>query len=157
MGGYTNLTRERRYQIQALLKADQNQTKIATVPEVDKTTISREIRRNRGHRGYRPQQAQLSGASSPSDVLVSPKLCGSRSTRCSDRPGVPNRSARAYSRNRARRSGLSGSTSISMRINGRVGICTAHCAARRSDGNAMARIGDGDGSRIMSRSMSDGR
>ena len=57
MSVYTQLTREQRYQIQALLKTDQNQTQIATVVGVHKTTISRELRRNCGLRGYRPHQA----------------------------------------------------------------------------------------------------
>ena len=57
MRGYTQLSREQRYQIQALLKTERNQTQIATILGVHKTTISRELRRNRGHRGYRPHQA----------------------------------------------------------------------------------------------------
>jgi len=57
MRGYTQLTREQRYQIHALLQTGQLQTQIATVLGVHKATISREIRRNRGHRGYRPRQA----------------------------------------------------------------------------------------------------
>ena len=54
---YTQLTQEQRYQISALLKTEHSQIKIATVVGVDKSTISREVRRNRGERGYRPQQA----------------------------------------------------------------------------------------------------
>lgn len=57
MSGYTQLTHEQRYQIQALLKTGQNQAQIATVLDVHKTTISRELRRNRKLRGYRPPQA----------------------------------------------------------------------------------------------------
>ncbi len=57
MSGYTQLTREQRYQIQALLKTAQNQSQIARVVGVHKTTISRELRRNCGLRGYRPHQA----------------------------------------------------------------------------------------------------
>ena len=57
MRGYTQLTREQRYQIYALLKTTQNQTQIAAVLGVHPATISRELRRNRGCRGYRPQQA----------------------------------------------------------------------------------------------------
>jgi IS30 family transposase len=57
MSGYTQLTHEQRYQFQALLKMDQNQTQMATVVGVHKATISRELRRNRGLRGYRPHQA----------------------------------------------------------------------------------------------------
>ena len=57
MKGYTQLTREQRYQIQALLKTNQTQSQIAIVVRVHKATISRELRRNRGGRGYRPHQA----------------------------------------------------------------------------------------------------
>lgn len=54
---YTQLTHEQRYQIKALLKTGHNQKKIAEAVEVHPSTISRELRRNRGQRGYRPQQA----------------------------------------------------------------------------------------------------
>jgi IS30 family transposase len=57
MSTRTQLTQEQRYQIAALLKAGHNQTEIADVLEVHKSTISRELCRNRGLRGYRPQQA----------------------------------------------------------------------------------------------------
>lgn len=55
---YTQLTREQRYQIYALLKAGHNQTQIAAVVACHKSTISRELQRNRGYKGYRPLQAQ---------------------------------------------------------------------------------------------------
>lgn len=55
---YKQLTQEERYQIQALLKAEHNQTEIAMILGRHKSTISREIRRNTGLRGYRPKQAQ---------------------------------------------------------------------------------------------------
>lgn len=58
MSNYTQLTREQRYQIYALMKAGICQTEIAKVVGVHKSTISRERRRNRGLRGYRPKQAQ---------------------------------------------------------------------------------------------------
>lgn len=57
MRNYTQLTKEQRYQISALLKTGQSQTKIARVIGVDKSTISRELKRNKGRRGYRPKQA----------------------------------------------------------------------------------------------------
>ena len=38
-------------------KAGHNQTMIANILTVYKSTISRELRRNRGLRGYRPKQA----------------------------------------------------------------------------------------------------
>jgi len=57
MGNYTQLTQEQRYQISALLKMDHTQIEIAKVIGVHKSTVSRELRRNRGLRGYRPKQA----------------------------------------------------------------------------------------------------
>jgi IS30 family transposase len=41
-----------------MLKIGQNQTEIAETIGKHKSTISREVRRNRGQRGYRPKQAQ---------------------------------------------------------------------------------------------------
>jgi len=55
---YTQLTREQRYQIYALKKIGHTQTEIANCLGVNKSTISREFRRNSGQRGYRPKQAQ---------------------------------------------------------------------------------------------------
>jgi len=55
---YTQLTHEERYQIAALLKAEHKQTEIAMILNRHKSTISREIHRNTGLRGYRPGQAQ---------------------------------------------------------------------------------------------------
>ena len=54
---YTHLTREERYQIYALKKAGHKQSEIAELLERSKSTISRELARNRGGRGYRPKQA----------------------------------------------------------------------------------------------------
>lgn len=54
---YNQLTQEQRYQIYALLKMGHNQTEIATVISIHKSTVSRELRRNNGLRGYRPKQA----------------------------------------------------------------------------------------------------
>ena len=58
MKGYTQLTREQRYQIYAYGKAGLNQSETAAQLEVHKSTISRELARNRGRRSYRPKQAQ---------------------------------------------------------------------------------------------------
>ena len=54
---YTHLTRDERYQIAILAKANFNQSEIAKMMDRDKSSISRELRRNRGLRGYRPKQA----------------------------------------------------------------------------------------------------
>ena len=57
MSTYAQLTREQRYQIKALLDTDHNQREIADVLGVHKSSIQRELKRNRGKRGYRPKQA----------------------------------------------------------------------------------------------------
>lgn len=57
MKSYTQLTQEQRYQIHAFLKSGLNQSVIATELGVHKSTICRELQRNTGQRGYRPQQA----------------------------------------------------------------------------------------------------
>lgn len=54
---YTQLTREQRYQIKALMKEGHNQTQIAANVGCHKSTISRELRRNCGLTGYWPHQA----------------------------------------------------------------------------------------------------
>jgi IS30 family transposase len=54
---YTQLTQEQRYQIHSLLKMEHNQVEIAECLGVHKSTIGRELCRNKGLRGYRPKQA----------------------------------------------------------------------------------------------------
>lgn len=58
MKQYKQLTSEQRYQIYGLKQAGLDQTCIAQQIGVDKSTISREFRRNQGQRGWRPKQAQ---------------------------------------------------------------------------------------------------
>src|SRR5215210_9409327 len=55
---YRQLTPEQRYQIYACVKANWSQLAIAAEVGVHPSTISRELSRNRGGRGYRPKQAQ---------------------------------------------------------------------------------------------------
>jgi IS30 family transposase len=55
---YQQLTREQRYQIYALKKANHSQPEMASIIGCHKSTISRELSRNGGRRGYRPKQAQ---------------------------------------------------------------------------------------------------
>ncbi len=59
MKRYTQLNQEQRYQISGLRKSGWNQTQIAEEIGMHKSTISREFRRNKGLRGWRPKQAQL--------------------------------------------------------------------------------------------------
>jgi len=54
---YQQLTQEEQYQIFALLKARHTQSEIAMILDRHKSTVSREIQRNAGLRGYRPKQA----------------------------------------------------------------------------------------------------
>lgn len=54
---YTHLTQEERYQIYALKRAGHGQSEIAGILNRSPSTISRELRRNGGERGYRPKQA----------------------------------------------------------------------------------------------------
>lgn len=54
---YKQLTQEQRYQIYALKQAEQQSKRIAEIVGVHASTISRELKRNRGKKGYRPKQA----------------------------------------------------------------------------------------------------
>ncbi|MCL6106853.1 MAG: IS30 family transposase [Actinobacteria bacterium] len=58
MGCYAQLTPDERYQIRGLLKAGYSLSELAMEMGRHKSTISREIGRNSGQRGYRPAQAQ---------------------------------------------------------------------------------------------------
>jgi len=58
MRTYNQLTQEQRYQISALRKTRHALAEIASVIGVHKSSVSRELKRNQGKRGYRPQQAQ---------------------------------------------------------------------------------------------------
>lgn len=55
---YNQLTENERYQIYSLIKAGHSQVDIAELLGRHPSTISRELRRNTGLRGYRPGQAQ---------------------------------------------------------------------------------------------------
>lgn len=55
---YTHITEEERYQIYELRIEGKTLGAIGEALGRDKSTISRELRRNRGKRGYRPKQAQ---------------------------------------------------------------------------------------------------
>ncbi len=57
MKHYSQLTLEQRYIIYSMLKIGLTQLKIAEVIGIHKSTVSRELKRKRGGRGYRPKQA----------------------------------------------------------------------------------------------------
>lgn len=54
---YKQLTENERYQISSLMKAGNTQKQIACILGRSPSTISREVNRNRGQKGYRPKQA----------------------------------------------------------------------------------------------------
>ena len=56
---YKHLTEEERYQIDDLRREGFNQAEIAEKMGRSPSTLSRELRRNHGERGWRPRQAQL--------------------------------------------------------------------------------------------------
>ena len=57
MKGYSQLTLPQRYEISALDKAGHGPSAIAAVVGVHRTTISRELKRNKSPNGYFPQAA----------------------------------------------------------------------------------------------------
>ena len=59
MKKYSRLTEVQRHQIEALKKAKKAQKEIAILLGVSASTISRELKRNTGQRGYRPKQAHI--------------------------------------------------------------------------------------------------
>lgn len=58
MGAYRRVTAEDRFQLKTYLSAGLNQSEIAVKLGFNKSTISRELSRNTGGRGYRIKQAQ---------------------------------------------------------------------------------------------------
>ena len=59
MRNYKQLSQAQRYQIEILNKAGKNQKEIAALLGVSPATICRELKRNKGKKGYRPRQAQI--------------------------------------------------------------------------------------------------
>jgi IS30 family transposase len=59
MSHYKQLNQAQRYQIEILKKAGKNQKEIAELLCVSESTISRELKRNQGKKGYRQKQAQI--------------------------------------------------------------------------------------------------
>jgi IS30 family transposase len=57
MRSYSQLTEEQRYQIYEARTLGLSQTEIAESLGIHKSTVSRELKRNSGLRGYRPRQA----------------------------------------------------------------------------------------------------
>ena len=80
MKKYRQLTEAQRYQIEALKKAKKSQKEIAMIIEVSESTISRELRRNRGLRGYRPKQAHIKASNRRTGAFKTIKMTIERVT-----------------------------------------------------------------------------
>ena len=129
----TPLTQEQRYQIDAYRKAGLNQTETAEKLRVDKSTITREIRRNRGWRGDRAPPAQ--------------KRCLARRAEShGSRIGVSDgqRVETLIRQKASGRSATSGSISISSGTGKPGGPCTGRCAVSDNGASAMAGRSGGD-------------
>jgi IS30 family transposase len=74
MRTYKQLTYEQRCQIEALKKSGMSQQSIADFVGTTQSTISRELRRNRGQRGYRHKQAQRLAMERQSGAAKSVKM-----------------------------------------------------------------------------------
>jgi IS30 family transposase len=59
MRNYNQRNQAQRYPIEILKKAGKSQKEIAELLGVSPATISRELKRNKGQKGYRPKQAQI--------------------------------------------------------------------------------------------------
>lgn len=71
---YKQLTENERYQIYALMKAGHNQIDVARILSRSPSTISRELKRNIGLRGYRPLQAHRFAQSRQSEAQKAIKV-----------------------------------------------------------------------------------
>src|SRR5580698_10162934 len=59
---YKHLTEEERYQIDDMKRENFSQAAISKALNRSPSTLSRELRRNKGDRGWRPRQAQIKAA-----------------------------------------------------------------------------------------------
>lgn len=74
MKNYKQLTQALRYQIAILKKAGKNQKQIAKLIGVSEPTISRELQRNKGKKGYRPKQAQIKASERRTNATKAVKM-----------------------------------------------------------------------------------
>ena len=71
-----HLTKEQRYAISLCLKEKKSQSEIAKAIEVSKSTISRELKRNSGKRGYNYIAAQEQAEIRKERLKEPRKMCG---------------------------------------------------------------------------------
>ena len=150
MRTYTQLTREERYQIYVLKQAGHQQNEIAKMLDRHKSTISRELRRNRGLRGYRPKQACLSRPRGRQAHRLALARRKAKVRPCFGSPiwrqikvlirqdWSPEQISGCLSRHHASKLVTSGFTSTSWRTNMREVTCIVIYAAKRNGVNAPA-------------------
>ncbi|HEY5139917.1 MAG TPA: IS30 family transposase [Methylococcales bacterium] len=76
MRNYKQLSQAQRYQIEILNKAGKNQKEIAALLGVSPATICRELKRNKGKKGYRPRQAQIKAGKRRREAAKALKMTG---------------------------------------------------------------------------------
>ena len=127
---YSQLTEGERNQIYALLQEDVSQCRIAMILGRDSSTIGRELRRNRGQRGYRPKQAQRKAQerrNTPRSFKMTPEVVALYRGEASR--GVFARTDQLYNvgKRLSQGSATRGFTNISGRKKNMVATCTGNC------------------------------
>ena len=74
MSSYKQLTYEQRCQIDVLKKSGFSQQRIADAVGSDQSTISRELARNTGQRGYRHRQAHMKACERREQAVQASKM-----------------------------------------------------------------------------------
>jgi len=79
MKGYKQLNKIQRYQIESLMKAEMLQKDMAVIIGISASALSRELSRNTGKRGYRPQQANIKAVNrrkkATKAIKMTPEIC----------------------------------------------------------------------------------
>ena len=151
MKRYTHLTRDQRYQIANGLRQGYSQQIIADIVGVNKSTISREIRRNGASRGVfggarcgraiivrseRTSRPWRAGRARPGCVLAG--LIGGSSNGCCRRSGVRSRLACGLGKTAGCRSAMSGSTDTFARTSTTAAASISTYAAGKGGRNGTA-------------------
>lgn len=139
MKPYKQLASEQRYQIYGLKQAGLDQSQIALYLGVNKSTISRELSRNKGQRGWRPKQAQSFRDANEAASMANASLHmnGLMSSGWSERTSVRNRLHIGLLWKAACRSVTKPSTATSMQTRKTAATCTSIYEARNHIASVM--------------------
>ncbi len=143
---YTQLTQEQRYQIAVLKKAGHMQVEIARLIGVDKSTISRELSRNKGQRGYRPKQAHRLALEERRQQKVKSSISADEWLRIEAllrQEWSPEEVEHTSVWKEDVLSAMNVSTSMCMRTKEMAVICTPSCGAKSSARSVMVPTTDG--------------